>query len=394
MYSWNENALREAEAQYGKAVAEAVRNAIEARNQLAINRADAMNAFYGGQYASASKIEKFGWTGGAASDERMRMAYLNATIMSTMYNQKELILAGYDSELAIAREYANLNLMQLANEKYQEALNNARELAKITGIYVSPEASDIATQYLVASQNPSDPRNETILNSVRQWYTAQGLTEEEWREFVNYYGRYASYVNSIQMNLWQSSEIYAQLTEQPTQNLTPGPGGGIVDDDDDDDDDDVDDDDDDTKNLSDILSSDSHIVENNILKINGNVTGQIVNGKVLYENKDTGYRVDANGNVRRVNVRKEASNDAAASLLNEFNSTKTTFTNWTQAELFEILKMSPTQFEPLYSGGPATGGLGRIRGYRVPRTDANAWNRTLEISVEQYNYLMENWWLK
>jgi hypothetical protein len=209
-YTWDEQAAEEVERQYGVSTAEAVRNAVQARIDLSNMRAEALNTFYGGKYASASKIEKFGWTGGAASDERMRMAYMNASINSQMMTQKELIQAGFDSELAIAREYAQLNLMKLSEEKYQMAVTNAENFAKLTGYWISPETKDVMSNYFAAESLPeNDPRREAIMTGVGQYLAAQGIDEGTWIQAQEFFRSIMSFNQTIEREMAEAAKLAA-----------------------------------------------------------------------------------------------------------------------------------------------------------------------------------------
>jgi hypothetical protein len=210
-YSWDDNAMAEVEQQYGVATAEAVRNAVQARVDLANMRAEALNTFYGGKYASAAKIDKFGWTGGAESDERMRVAYLNASINSQMMNQRELIQAGYNSELAIAREYAQLNLQKLAEEKYQMAYANAKTFAEMTGYWISPETTDVMNNWFAAQGLPdSDPRKQAITEGVTQYLKAQGIDEATWIASQEFFRDLMSFNMTIEREMSELAKLSAE----------------------------------------------------------------------------------------------------------------------------------------------------------------------------------------
>jgi hypothetical protein len=403
-FTWDRQAMEEALAQYDVDTAQAVRNAIEARNQLAVARAEALNQFYGGQYSSASKIEKFGWTGGAATDEKMRMAFLNATVNANMFNQKEMVLAGYDSELSIAREYAKANLTKLANEKYQQAQANAIGLAEVTGRYMSPEARDILSNYNIAMANPSDPRNAGVLASVNTWLESQGITPEQFGVMNEYFNKYILYGNSVGALQWDkaveraemkdtfrtfdgynySKEEWDTLTRQMERgnmvwdeeeldfvpkNRTEG-GGLVI-----------------TETGTVEVKGENLSINNNILTIDGLRLGEILDGKVINNGNDTGYRVDEEGNVTRVGLQREAKSSDASNLITAFNrASRKSVLNWTQGELQQIMSLDPSTLTPLRSTA------GALRGYKIP--DGITTKLTKEISVEQYNYLMENWWLK
>jgi hypothetical protein len=141
------------------------------------------------------------------------MAYLNATINSQMFNQKEMVLAGYDTELSVAREYAQLNLVKLANEKYQQAYANAIGMAEVTGRYMSPEARDVLSNYFAAESNPTDPRNASIIDGVNLWLKSQGITPEEFEGMKGYFKQYISYSNTIPAQQWESALTKANEKE-------------------------------------------------------------------------------------------------------------------------------------------------------------------------------------
>lgn len=437
MYSWDQQAYDETAAEYGVKVAEAVKNAVMARNQLAAQRADAMNQFYGGQYSSASKIEKFGWTGGAQSDEKMRMAYLNASINSQMYNQKEMILAGYDSELSVAREYANAQLTKLANEKYQQAQANAIGLAEVTGRYMSPEAKDVLSNLFMAQANPTDPKNAEIISKANQWIAAQGLTQEEFGQMQDYFKSHIAYGNTIGAMQWEEAlrtanekTVYRSWGEpgqtpydysisewssllalkeregfewdDESETFVAKQSGGGTDDDNQDDDEggsggggggSI------TINQGSIINNESNIIpptanedHEGQLQITGDAGNKITlgeldkNGNVLRNGLNTGFRLQDDGSIKRIGFKKEAKSSDAQALINDFNKDRSSILKWKTPELQSIMSLDPTSLEPHLSNS------GVLIGYKIPRDITG--KLTSRITLEQYDYLLKNWWGK
>ena len=381
MYSWDQQAYDETAAEYGVKVAEAVKNAVMARNQLAQQRAEALNAFYGGQYASASKIEKFGWTGGTATDEKMRMAYLSATLNSQMYNQKEMVLAGYDTELAVAREYANAQLTKLANEKYQQAFANAVGMAEVTGRYMSPEARDVLSNFFIAEGNPTDPRNAAIIQQTNNWLTSQGITPEEFEGMKSYFKQYISYSNTVPAQQWEAAvtqsgrakqvfKTWGAEGQEPYQYSTQEWANEVAA----------------QKTLGNKWDEASQTF----------IPDKPTTPTVITKTDDDGNIIDDDGNIiegGRTNT--EVANDSnAGGLLDGFNQGKGPLlqSNFTITELKKIMDLNPADLIPRYGSSGTTGSTTVITGYNLPSGITNkAFN---SISKSQYDYLMQNWWNK
>jgi hypothetical protein len=374
MYSWDQQAYDETAAEYGVKVAEAVKNAVMARNQLAQQRAQALNAFYGGQYASASKIEKFGWTGGTATDEKMRMAYLSATLNSQMYNQKEMVLAGYDTELAVAREYANAQLTKLANEKYQQAFANAVGMAEVTGRYMSPEARDVLSNFFIAEGNPTDPRNAAIIQQTNNWLTSQGITPEEFEGMKSYFKQYISYSNTVPAQQWEAAvtqsgrakqvfKTWGAEGQEPYQYSTQEWANEVAA----------------QKTLGNKWDEESQTF----------IPDKPTTPTVITKTDDDGNIIEGG----RTNT--EVANDSnAGGLLDGFNQGKGPLlqSNFTVTELKKIMDLNPADLIPRYGSTGTIGSTPVITGYNLPSGITNkAFN---SITKSQYDYLMQNWWNK
>lgn len=171
--SWDTQAGEEAEIEFEIETIKAEQNALKAKQELQSQQAQAINNFFGSQYISNQKANNWGWTGGALLDESTRIQYLQAGINANLYNSKELIKAGFNTELAIAKQYQELKEIQLANQYYNEAWTRALQESEATGVFISPEAQEMFDQYTLAksilNENPDDEQAQAILDTVVQW---------------------------------------------------------------------------------------------------------------------------------------------------------------------------------------------------------------------------------
>ena len=172
-----DRAHQEAQADFKVQEARAQQNALRARVDGEMDRQEAMAQFFGVEYSTNQRLNNFGWTGGALTDEKMRMSYLQSSANAKLYTQKELMRAGLDSELAVAREFAALKQIELANQYYDMAVKNAVAASEGTGFLITPETQEELNNFTLARSildNPNSTEEERVranevLEGVRIW---------------------------------------------------------------------------------------------------------------------------------------------------------------------------------------------------------------------------------
>lgn len=180
-YSWNTNAADRANMAYQSDVLTAKQNYLQQRQNIEQQGQQMQTQYDMAQYSSNQSSEKVGWTGGYALDEKRQMDYLKATIQSQMYGSMELQKYGYDTSLAAARLAYDTNKYDLALEYYNTALSRAVTEAELTGVYVSPEANEMKSQYFAAEEklkeNPNDENAIRVKEATKNWFESNNISE-------------------------------------------------------------------------------------------------------------------------------------------------------------------------------------------------------------------------
>ncbi len=180
-YGWDKDASKRAGMQYESDVLAARQRALASRQDLDAKAKDSQKQFDMEQYASNQSIDKAGWTGGYVLDANRQLGILRESLKADMYTSEELQRYGYDTALAAARLAYDMNEFDLALDYYDKAVNQAMQLASITGHFVSPENTYHANQYNIAMQQVeeaktsgvSDPKAEAIIKKIEDWYAPQ-----------------------------------------------------------------------------------------------------------------------------------------------------------------------------------------------------------------------------
>lgn len=180
-YSWEKNATDRANLSYQSDVLTAKQNYLQQRQNIEQQGQQMQTQYDMEQYNRNQSAEKVGWTGGYALDEKRQMDYLKATIQSQMYGSMELQKYGYDTSLAAARLAYDTNKYDLALEYYNTALSRAVTEAELTGVYISPEANEMKSQYFAAEEklkeNPNDENAQRVKAATKQWFESNNISE-------------------------------------------------------------------------------------------------------------------------------------------------------------------------------------------------------------------------
>ena len=186
-YSWNKLAKEREQTVYEQEASQVLSD--YAKSMQSINEAatQAMDQFFSAMYGSNQTMDKMGWDGGGQviSEER-KTSFLKAATAANMYTKDELQRYGVESQLQVARMYAEADMKAYALELYQDELDKAVREAELTGWYISPEASEIMKQQDLADKilnNPSSSaadraRAQKVRSAAYAYYDKLGFTKE------------------------------------------------------------------------------------------------------------------------------------------------------------------------------------------------------------------------
>lgn len=177
--SWEHGAAKEAESHYDFEKQKARNEAIRRRQEVMGENQSSMHEYFGTEYQTNQKADKHGWTGGQLMDENTRAKFLQAQLNADVYARDAYVEGEFDSNLAVAREYASLKQKELAEEAYQKAQQNALARFELSGHYVSPEAADMLDQYRLAKRNRDDnpEKADKVMAEVEQYFADLGYGE-------------------------------------------------------------------------------------------------------------------------------------------------------------------------------------------------------------------------
>lgn len=189
-YSWNKLAQERAQSVYNQEATQVLSD--YAKSMQAINEAanQAMDQFFSAMYGSNQTADKMGWDGGGqASSEERKTAFLKAATAANMYSKDEMQRYGVESQLSVARMYAEADMKAYALELYQNELDKAVREAELTGFYIAPEASEIMKQEDVAQNILKNPnatkadkdRANKVKSAAYAYYDKLGF-EKEWTD--------------------------------------------------------------------------------------------------------------------------------------------------------------------------------------------------------------------
>lgn len=189
-YSWNKLAQERAQSVYNQEATQVLSD--YAKSMQAINEAanQAMDQFFSAMYGSNQTADKMGWDGGGqATSEERKTAFLKAATAANMYSKDEMQRYGVESQLSVARMYAEADMKAYALELYQNELDKAVREAELTGFYIAPEASEIMKQEDVAQNILKNPnatkadkdRANKVKSAAYAYYDKLGF-EKEWTD--------------------------------------------------------------------------------------------------------------------------------------------------------------------------------------------------------------------
>lgn len=159
-YEWNKIAQHRAQYTYEQEATQVLSDYAKSMNEIKEAGSQAMDQYFAAAYGANQTADKMGWQGGQVTSNDSKTAFLKASTAANMYNKFELQKYGVESQLTVARLYAEANMEALALDLYQDAIDVAAREADLTGYYISPEASEIMKQQKVA-QDILDKKDST-----------------------------------------------------------------------------------------------------------------------------------------------------------------------------------------------------------------------------------------
>ena len=156
-YTWNKMASERAQYTYEQESTQVLSDYAKSMAEIKEAGAAAMDTYFGAAYNANQTADKMGWQGGQVTSNEAKTAFLKAGTAANMYSKFELQEYGLESQLSVARMYAEANMEALALEMYQDEINTAIRKAELTGFYISPEASEIMKQQQVAREIIAKP---------------------------------------------------------------------------------------------------------------------------------------------------------------------------------------------------------------------------------------------
>lgn len=180
-YSWEDKAAKLAEKTYSQKVLEEKQNLLTNRQELEKNSQQYQTQADMQKYVDNQTADKVGWTGGYVLDQNQQREYLKASIQAQLYGAMELQKYGYETSLAAARLAYDSNMLQYAEEYYNQAVQNSLNEAQVTGTYFSAEVKDMLGQWKVAEQklteNPNDAQANQVKESIIKWFKTNNISD-------------------------------------------------------------------------------------------------------------------------------------------------------------------------------------------------------------------------
>ncbi len=191
-YSWNKIAADRSQYTYDQEATQVLSDYAKSMQEIKEAGAMAMDSYFSAAYTSNQTADKMGWQGGQVTSQDAKTAFLKASTAANMYSKFELQEYGLDSQLSVARMYAEANMEALALDLYQDELNKAISEAELTGYYISPEASEIMKQQKAAREilnkkNITDAersRAEGVLSAGNSYFDKLGFSKDEKGNYI------------------------------------------------------------------------------------------------------------------------------------------------------------------------------------------------------------------
>ena len=156
-YSWNKIAGQRAQSIYEQEEGQVLADYAKSMQEIKAAGAQAMEEFFAAAYEGAQTADKMGWSGGQLDSQATAIKFLQAQESAKMLNKFELQEYGFESQLSVARMYAQAKKDELAYEIYKDEYNKAIQQAETTGYYVSPAAKEMFLQIDAADKIANDP---------------------------------------------------------------------------------------------------------------------------------------------------------------------------------------------------------------------------------------------
>lgn len=182
-YTWNKLAKERSQYTYDQESTQVLSDYAKSMAEIKEAGAAAMDTYFGAAYNANQTADKMGWQGGQVTSQDAKTAFLKASTAANMYSKFELQEYGLESQLSVARMYAEANMEALALDIYQDELNKAVRESELTGFYISPEASEImkqqqAAREIIANKNSSEAdkqRAESIISVGYRYFDNLGF---------------------------------------------------------------------------------------------------------------------------------------------------------------------------------------------------------------------------
>ena len=186
-YSWNDIAKHRSQYVYEQQANQVLSDYAKSMSEIKEAGAQAMDQYFGAAYSANQTADKMGWQGGQVTSNDAKTAFLKASTAANLYNKFELQEYGVDSQLEVARMYAEANMEALALDIYQDELNKAVREAELVGYYISPEASEMMKQREVANKildNPNSTleqrqRANTVIGASNAYFDKYEFSKDE-----------------------------------------------------------------------------------------------------------------------------------------------------------------------------------------------------------------------
>lgn len=183
-YSWETKAAERAQLSYKSDVLKAKQDALAKRQEIETQAQQYQMQSDMQKYADNQSAEKAGWAGGYVLDQNRQRQYLQQSINASMFNSMQLQKYGYESQLQAARIAYDSNMMDLAMEYYQQAVQNSINEAQVTGLYMSAEQKDMLSQWntanaIIGDATASDADKEQaqkVSNAINSWFAEQKIS--------------------------------------------------------------------------------------------------------------------------------------------------------------------------------------------------------------------------
>ena len=190
-YSWNKIAKERAQSEYEQEATQVLSDYAKSMQQIKEAGSEAMNQYFSAAYGANQTADKMGWSGGQVTSNDAKTAFLKASTAANMYDKYELQKYGVESQLTVARMYAEANMEKLALDMYQDEVDKADREAQLTGWYISPEASEIMKQQKVAEEIKNNKnateaerkRAEQVIGAGNAYFDKLGFEKDEYGHY-------------------------------------------------------------------------------------------------------------------------------------------------------------------------------------------------------------------